>query len=94
MHARTKTSSRERARQGQGTKLRRGWEPGNESGNFGIFLGNLVIFWELTWDFYKITVGNSADWVLHFQFETNHTNKPLKLIILNYYNKLKIAQVV
>ena len=58
--ARPKTSSRERAQQGLGTKLGRGWEPGNESGNFGIFLGNLGIFWELTWDFYKITVGNTG----------------------------------
>ena len=24
------------------------------------FLGNLGIFWELTWDFCKITVGNTA----------------------------------
>jgi hypothetical protein len=24
------------------------------------FLGNLGIFWELTWDFYKITVGNAV----------------------------------
>ena len=24
------------------------------------FLGNLRIFWELTWDFYKITVGNAG----------------------------------
>ena len=28
--------------------------------NFGIFLGNLGIFWELTRGFYKITVGNAA----------------------------------
>jgi TPP-dependent 2-oxoacid decarboxylase len=25
------------------------------------FLGNLGIFWELTWDFYKITVGNAVE---------------------------------
>jgi hypothetical protein len=25
------------------------------------FLGNLGIFWELTWDFYKITVGNAEN---------------------------------
>jgi hypothetical protein len=25
------------------------------------FLGNLGIFWELTWDFYKITVGNAEE---------------------------------
>ena len=24
------------------------------------FLGNFGIFWELTWDFYKIIVGNAA----------------------------------
>ncbi len=51
---------KERARQGLRTKLGTGWEPGNESGNFGIFLGNLGIFWKLTWDFYKITVGNTG----------------------------------
>ena len=34
------------------TRLRRGWEPRNESEISG-FLGNLGVFWELTWDFYK-----------------------------------------
>ena len=36
------------------------WRKKQKSENIGEFLGNLGIFWELTWDFYKIIVGNAA----------------------------------
>jgi hypothetical protein len=35
-----------------GTKTTKKWE-------YRDFLGNIGIFWELTWDFYKSTVGNA-----------------------------------
>jgi hypothetical protein len=48
-------------------------------------LGNLGIFWELTWDFYKITVGNADCIILtilcfrlamsHERFDINFTAK-------------------
>jgi hypothetical protein len=35
-----------------GAKTTKKWE-------YRDFLGNIGIFWELTWDFYKSTVGNA-----------------------------------
>ena len=65
-----------------------------EAGSLGTKVG-ISGFFRKSRDFLGAYLGflQNYSWQ-HFQFETNHTNKPLKLISLNYYNKLKIAQVV